>query len=448
MKRYANLRFLFSLLVLSLLFQASACNKDDDDQGMPTPDPEPEMVCDSTLAPIIFVHGFLASGDTYATQVQRFTSNRYCGDRLFAFDWNTLGNQAEAIANLDALIDQVLEQTKADHVHLAGHSAGGGLCYNYLADGGRAAKVARYVHIGSGTQSQPAGPSGAIPTANIWSEGDKVVAGSDIPGAENIRFGDLDHYEVATGAGPFAAMYAFFNDGRQPETTAIMPESEVLLSGRVVTLGENRAMVGASIEIYEVDPATGNRLRSTPDAALTADANGYWGPWEGKPNVTYAFVARTTTPNDRPIHYYREGFVRSNQLIYLRTFPPPTSLAGLLLAGIPRDDAQTALAVFTANQGVIHQRDALSVNDFDLATEGYASPERTSIAIFLYDDGDGQTSGNPHPAFNFVPAFLTGVDYFIPTEPQAAVQLKFNGRSLNVPNLKSASDGVIVAVFD
>jgi hypothetical protein len=110
---------------------------------------------------------------------------------------------------------------------------------------------------------------------------------------------------------------------------------------------------------------------------------------------------------------------------------------------------QTALAVFTANQGVTTTSGMPSASMISTwPPKRYASPERTSIAIFLYDDGDGQTSGNPHPAFNFVPAFLTGVDYFIPTEPQAAIQLKFNGRSLNVPNLKSASDGVIVAVFD
>ncbi len=441
---YPSLRYLFSLLALSLLFQASACKKDDDDTGMP----QPELACDSTLAPIIFVHGFLASGDTYASQLQRFTSNQYCGDRLFAFDWNTLGNQTDAIFQLDAFIDQVLAATKATKIHLAGHSAGGGLCYNYLSDAGRAAKVARYAHIGSGAQTQPAGPTGEIPTANIWSEGDKVVAGSDIPGAENVRFSDLDHYEVATGPEPFAAMYAFFKAGQQPETTSIAAETEVLLSGRVVTLGENKAMASASIEIYEVDPATGNRLRAAPDAALTADADGRWGPWEAKPGVPYTFFVRTTNPADRPIHYYREGFMRSNQLIYLRTFPPPTSLAGLLLAGIPKDDNQSVVAVFTANQAVVHQRDMLSVNDFDLATEQYASPQRTSIAIFLYDDGDGQTSGNTHAAFNFVPAFLTGVDYFIPSTPQATVQLKFNGRSLNVPSLKSETEGVIVAVFD
>ncbi|MBK8704469.1 MAG: hypothetical protein IPN33_13295 [Saprospiraceae bacterium] len=106
------------------------------------------------------------------------------------------------------------------------------------------------------------------------------------------------------------------------------------------------------------------------------------------------------------------------------------------------------MAVFLANQAAVAQRDQLSVNAFELATAQYASAERTAIAFFLYDNGDGQTSGNTHAAFNFLQAFLTGVDYFIPTTPPTSVQLQFNGRSMAVPNLRSETDGVIVAVFD
>jgi hypothetical protein len=436
--------FLSALLLFFVLLQASTCKKEDD-TGMPIDIPE---ACDSTLAPIVFVHGMLASGDTYAAQAQRFASNKYCPGRLYAFDWNTLGQQATAIAQLDALIDEVLQQTGAEKVNLAGHSAGGGLCYNYLSDATRAAKVSRYAHLGSGVQSQPAGPNGEIPTINIWSEGDKVVAGADIPGAENKRFTEEDHYQIATSAPVFEAMYRFFNDDKAPETTDIKPQEKVQLSGRVVTLGENAPKAGATVEIYEVDPATGQRLGAAPDATFTADEKGYWGPWETTSGKPYEFFVISADPADRPIHYYREGFVRSNQLIYLRMFPPPTSLAGLLLAGIPKDDNQSVVAVFTANQAVVHQRDQLSVNGFDLATASYASAQRTTIAFFLYDDGDGQSSGNVHAAFNFLPAFLVGVDYLTPAAPPASVEIQFNGRKQFAPNWKSDSEGVIVVVFD
>ncbi|MFZ2898818.1 MAG: alpha/beta fold hydrolase [Saprospiraceae bacterium] len=434
---------LFALTFAFALSLTSYACRDDDDMGMPDP-----PLCDSTLTPIIFVHGFLASGDTYATQAQRFTANDYCPDYLYAFDWNTLGNQAEAVTKLDALIDEVLQTHGVEKIHLAGHSAGGGLCYNYLSDSTRAAKVAAYVHIGSSEQAGPAGPGGSVPTANIWSAGDKVVPGKDIPGATNISFTDLDHYQVATSAASFEQLFSFFNGGKMPATTAILPENLIELKGRVVTLGENKALVGATIEIYEVDPASGQRIRATPDATLTADSKGGWGPWTAKPEVPYEFFVRTTDPADRPIHYFREGFTRSNRMVYLRMFPPPTSLAGLLLAGIPKDDDQTVLAVFSANQAVVYQRDQLSVNGVPFATDAYANANKTSIAFFLYDDGDGQSSGNIHAAFNFLTSFLVGVDYFIPTNPPGSIELNYNGRPMFVPNWKSDTEGVIVAVFD
>lgn len=440
MHRFFSVIALF--LVFSLSFTSYACR--DDDMGMPIDTP----VCDSTYIPIVFVHGFLASGDTYATQVQRFSSNDYCSGYLYAFDWNTLGNQAEAIAQLDALVEQVRTTHGVEQIHLAGHSAGGGLGYNYLADSLRASKVARYAHIGSSSQPGPAGPDGSVPTANIWSAGDKVVPGSNIPGATNISFLEADHYQVATSAETFEALFSFFNEGKLPETTAIIAENQIELSGRVVTLGENKAQPASTIEIYEVNPATGQRMRATPDATLTTDAQGNWGPWAARPEVPYEFFVRTANASDRPIHYYREGFTRSNQLVYLRMFPPPGSLAGLLLAGIPKDDDQTVLAVFSANQAVVDQRDQLSVNGFNLANDTYASAERTSIAFFLYDDGDGQSSGNIHGAFAFLTSFMVGLDYFIPTEPQGSIELLYNGRAMYVPNWKSDTEGVIVAVFD
>ena len=243
-------------------------------------------------------------------------------------------------------------------------------------------------------------------------------------------------------------MFSFFNEGKLPTTSSIVAESSLQLAGRVVTLGENRPQAQATVEIYALDAATGSRLRTTPDAVLLTDEQGNWGPWTAKPQMHYEFFVRSANPADRPIHYYREPFDRSDKLVYLRLFPPPSSIAGILLSGIPRNDNQTVLAVFSANKAVVHQRDQLTVNDFNLATATYASAARTSIAFFLYDDGNGQSSGNIHAAFNFLTSFMVGIDYFIPTATPASVRLQFNGRSLQVPNWKSNADGVVVAVFN
>ena len=428
-----------TLLVFSVItsLSASSCRKD---QAQPA--------CDTSYLPVVFVHGFLASGDTYADQVARFSSNNYCDDRLHAFDWNTLAGAAAAIPQLDAFIDRILAATGAPKVNLVGHSAGGGLGYTYLSDAARAAKVAHYAHLGSGPQSKAAGPDGEIPTLNLYSADDRVVTGGDIPGATNKQFTGLDHYEIATAAEVFAEMFAFFNSGKAPRTTAKEVQDEIMLSGRVVTLGENAPQAGATIEIYELNSADGMRRFVQPDAILTAGADGSWGPWKAKTGARYEFFVRTTTADDRPIHYYRESFTRSNPLVYLRTFPGPGSLAGLLLAGVPRNDDQSVLAVFSASRAVMHQRDMLSADGYALSTEQLTPASKTIIAMFLYDNGNQQTSGAVHPTFALMQSFLTGIDYYIPTSAPASVHLQFNGRSLYVPNWKSASEGVSVAVFD
>lgn len=427
---------IFTLFIIGLV-TISACKQDDETEITP---------CDSTTLPIVMAHGFLASGDTYATQFQRFTSNNYCADRLFAFDWNTI-EQENAEDLLDVFIDEVLAQTGATQVNLVGHSAGSGLGYSYLTDADRAAKVAHYVEVGSGPNDQPAGPNGEIPMLNIWSEDDLVVTGGDVSGAMNIQLSDVDHYEVATSATTFEAMYEFFND-KLPTTTSILSEEEMTIAGRAVTLGENTPIGGATVSIYALDAATGNRRNNEADAVLTTDADGYWSSFTAEADTYYEFHLVSPNAEDRAIHYYREPFTRSNSLVYLRGFPPASSLAGILLAGVPQDDNQSALAVFTANQAVLSGRDELSVDGFDLATPEYAAPEKTNIAFFLYDDGNSQTDGTIHGIFSLLPAFLIGVDYYIPSVEPTSIELKFNGRVMHVPNLKSGADGTMVAVFD
>ncbi len=437
LKQFSNPYTIIFTLFIAAFVIISACKQDDEMETVP---------CDSTVLPIVMAHGFLASGDTYATQFQRFTSNNYCADRLFAFDWNTL-EQEGAENLLDAFIDDVLAQTGATQVNLVGHSAGSGLGYSYLSEADRAAKVAHYVEVGSGANAQPAGPNGEIPTLNIWSEDDLIVPGGDIPGAINLKLSGLDHYEVATSASTFEAMYEFFND-KVPSSTSIAPQQEILIEGRAVTLGENTPISGATINIYALDAATGTRRNAEADATLSTDAQGYWSGFAAEPDTYYEFHLLGSGASDRAIHYYREPFTRSNSLVYLRGFPPVGSLAGILLSSVPQDDNQSALAVFTANQAVLFGRDDLSVDGFDLATSEYAAPEKTNIAFFLYDDGNSQTDGNIHGIFGLLPAFLIGVDYFIPATEAASIELKFNGKTMHIPNLKSETDGTMVAVFD
>ncbi len=434
-----------SLLLLIPLLGIAACKKEKETH---IPDPPPggggPVACNATYLPVVMCHGMLASGDTYALQAQRLVQNGYCADRIFVLDWNTLG-VGSSVADLDALIDDVLQQTGASRVELMGHSAGGGLGYDYLSDADRAAKVANYVHIGSGAQPGLAGPNGEVPTLNIWSAYDAVVAGANIPGAENVELADKDHYEVATSPETFTAFYSFFR-GQGPASTNIVADGSRNVSGRVLTLGENASMSDASIRVFEVDPATGSRTTVDPVHGFTADANGRWGPFSAGQGTYYEFEV-TPADGGRRVHYYREPFITSDRFVYLRTLPPATSLAGIVLSSLPNSDDQAVVVSFTANQAVIAGRDDLRVNGLELSTTEFASEDDSAIAFFLYDDGDGQTSGSPVGLFGSFP-FLSGVDVFFPTTEPQTIEMTFAGRAIRMRNWPSASEGITIAVFN
>ncbi len=393
--------------------------------------------------PVVMAHGFLAGGDTFANHFARFVANGYCPDRLYAFDWNTLDRGADHVAALDALIDRALAATGAAQVDLGGHSAGGGLGYQYLADPAGAAKVAHYAHIGSGREDAPT----AVPTLNLWSDADLVVMEKgDIPGATNVRLDATDHYAIATTADSFAAIYAFFNDGEAPATTDFPVDAAPVLAGRAAIFGENLPAAGATVRLWALDPETGARLAETPDAEYTVGEDGRWGPFEATAGAHYELLV--TPAAGRPVHYYREPFTRSNPLVYLRTLPTGGGLAGTLLSQVPFESGKTVLVNFTANRAIVAGADTLTVDGVELAREDTAAADDTTIATFVYDaDRDGVTDATPVALFGAFP-FLSGLDVFLPAAPGRAVTVELNGRRLRVPALSAAEDGPVITVFE
>jgi hypothetical protein len=339
-----------------------------------------------------------------------------------------------------------LAETGADQVNLTGHSAGGGLSYGYLEDPERAAKVANYVHIGSNAQNGPAGPEQDVPTLNVWSPDDLIVNSDDIPGATNKMIPGKDHFEIATSAETFEAMFKFFHNDIAPQTSEILPETTIYLSGKVLSLGENEARAGSTVNIYEVDPTTGFRLNASPNFTVTAGADGSWGPINVTKGANYEFETITTINDDRVIYYYREGFQRSNPLVYLRTLPSG-GFVSLLFNGIPESNDQSALTIFASNQGVSAGRDDLFINGLELSNTTFCDPENNTIALFMYDGNSNQTSDmTAQGLFGQFP-FLSSADVFFPTVQQESITCEFNGRTLMVENKKS-SDGIIIAVFE
>ena len=449
-----------ALFVLFCIVFISSCKHDPDflykigdvtltnKDSLPVNPPIPGL-CNDTATPIVMMHGLLASGDTWVNQIMRFQSNNYCKDRLWVFDWNTLnsftGGNSDAL--LDAFIDSVLAVTGANKVNLVGHSAGGGTGYSYLSNASYAAKVAHYVHIGSGSQAAPAGPNGNVPTLNIFSTDDEVAtSAANIPGASNLQLTGLDHYQVATSAETFDAMYKFFNNGTSPVTTQIIPQSEIQISGRAVILGENTPVSGATIKVFELNQSDGSRTSVAPVENLFADSKGNWGPISVKTNTYYEF--EIFKAGERIVHYYREPFIRNNPVVYLRMLPSQFSIAGLALGTFPSNDNQSVISVFAANQAVVAGRDNLQVAGSNLSTEALSPASQTNIAFFLYDNNNNGVSDLTTISSVGLNTFLKKIDMFFPGGNSNKTKIEFNSRTQFVRNYGSDSEGVVVAVFD
>ena len=157
---------------------------------------------------------------------------------------------------LNSFIDAILKKTGSTQINLAGHSAGGGLCYRYLNDSLHALKVAHYVHIGSMKMKAPAGKHGEVPTMNIYSADDQVMKnGTDIAGAVNVKQTGHDHMQVASSEATFANMYSFFTGSKELVSTNIAPLKQTtrIMAGRGVIMAENTPMAFDSFRVNIID---------------------------------------------------------------------------------------------------------------------------------------------------------------------------------------------------
>lgn len=389
--------------------------------------------------PIVFIHGMLGSGDTWVKPVQQFVNQGYPENYLEVLDWNTLSPQRDvALIKLDSLINHLINETAKTKVNLVGHSAGGGLAGAYLSVDSLAQKINKYIHVGSGNlQKIP-----AVPTLNLYSEADMILKGSDMDGVVNVKLQNLDHYEIATDSLAFAEMYRFFHEKNPNSIPKRFNSKTVSISGKVLVMGENSVPENTTLSIFPFNPETGERLQAGPLATRTLTKNGNWLPVEVNSESHLEFVL--TPENDRAIHYFREPFSESNQLVYLRTLPT-SGMAAMLFSGLPANEEESVLVIFSANKATISGRDFLSVNGVELTTPELASPQKTAIAHFVYDDkADQISSNNPIPLFGMMP-FMSGADVWLKVDKP--IELTYQNKTMTIPSLPSSS-AILVAVFE
>lgn len=410
-----------------------------------------KTTCTPQYLPVVMVHGFLGGGDNWTSLYQDLISNGFCREQVYVFDWNsTSGNNTAQVPLLDSFIQTVLAKHQVKQVHLIGHSAGGGLSYAYCSDKSRAAKIARYVHIGSSKMKNTVG-QGKIPMLNIYSKDDMVVkTGGDIDDAINLGFEKMDHFEIITHSQTARAVVEFLRNtetdlSRLPPIETIPYHKNLHISGKAVTFGDNKPLVGATIEIYAIRTNTGQRISKKADAKFVSDEKGNWGTFKAKPFTSYELVLRPSDTSMRTIYYYRDIFIAENPLVYLRALPK-SGLPALLLGNLPKKEDQAVLAIFSGSKAMIYGRDSVTVDNRTLTTAELSPASKTAIAHFLYDNGDQKTSGAAHVAFGSTP-FLAASDQSFPAKPSKPIQVYFNTRKLAIPK-RSSRDGLMVVIFD
>jgi pimeloyl-ACP methyl ester carboxylesterase len=435
------------LLALALLTPSAAYGA----SGKPfTPGPPPNV------KPIVFVHGGAGSAQQFESQSMRFASNGWPVDLLFAFEYDsTFATQSlpAVIARLNTFIDSVRTQTGASKVYLMGHSLGTYVSQTYLAVPAYAAKVAKYVNIDGGTAGAL---PGGVPTLAIWAE----LAGSGavnpprtIVGATNVLLPGQYHVQSATSPEAFAAMYKFFT-GNDPATTDIIPEppGEVELAGRAVFFPANKGVGDATVEIWEVDGATGFRKYDEPEATYIVSGSGYydgtWGPFEANGLKYYEIVI--LREGFRPHHFYFEPFMRSDYFVRLQTSPP----GGI---GEHMDQSDYHSNIVVTRQCDWRDEDVLEINGVNVLT-AVAPITKNLIGLFIYDEHSDQVSNLTQPiAYYHAITFMSGIDFYMPAAepPDATISLvatpRFGGgktQVINVPNWASSQHAMSVIVND
>jgi pimeloyl-ACP methyl ester carboxylesterase len=393
----------------------------------------PPLPADKAL-PIIFVHGYAGSASQYASQKMRFVANGYPADRIIAFEHDGAGFDTAGYANaLDPIVDRALQQFGATKVYLVGHSRGTIVSSTYVGNAARAAKVAKYVAIdGSPCPSQ-------VP----------CIA------PNQAMFSGQKHVEVCSSKESFAAQYEFLL-GEKPKVVDIVRQaSPIAIAGRAVNFPANTGRSGATVEVFELDSATGARAKADPEAMFTLGAEGTFGPVTVSADKHYELELSSEGFTS---HYYPQRFLRSNDFVRL-TSGPANSPSRMNTNKSANHSALIA----------VRMREWLASDVLEVSTKAAAGDQpvvnaitasggaANSIAYYIHDAAasPGNSSLSALPYFSSQP-FQYGVDVFIPAaEPPSGVITVRNlprgemskPQVLHAPNWPS-SNHLVMMLFD
>ncbi|WP_301173866.1 esterase/lipase family protein [Actinomadura geliboluensis] len=82
--------------------------------------------------PVVFVHGYTGSASNWVTAMSVFRAAGYSSDQLFAYEYNSYGDNKQNAAGLASYVNQVKSRTGASQVDIVNHSMGGLVSQYYL----------------------------------------------------------------------------------------------------------------------------------------------------------------------------------------------------------------------------------------------------------------------------------------------------------------------------
>jgi pimeloyl-ACP methyl ester carboxylesterase len=412
---------------------------------------------DADPLPIIFVHGGAGSGAQYASVAKRFVTNGYPADRIETYEYNSASPAAIAAApaGVEALANDLRAEFGVDQVNLVGHSLGTFVSNTFLSNPDRRALVRHYVGVDGSSNTtcrdvwEP-DPNENIACMGIWAQ----PQGARAVGSTNHSFeGEQTHVEAATSAESFAFQYEFFT-GEEPTTTQILPEppGEVEIAGRAVDFPANAGLDGATLEIWEINAATGARKHSQPVASTTLGPSGEWGPVSVNGRQTYEFALQRADSTVQG-HLYYQPFIRDDYWVRLLSSPPNAPTVVNTVVG-PNHAA--AVAIRYREWWSTHpsgRNDVLRISTKS-PSQGDQPPVNAlqnvtgngDIGLHIHDNpADGVSSLNVIPFFD-AQAFQNGMDVFMPATEPADGTIRFENlprgdasrpQVLNTPNLAS-----------
>jgi hypothetical protein len=434
--------------VVSLVSPATVVSADD-------------SIIGDSIRPIVFIHGTAGSVYQFGSQFQRFASNGYPTSYFFGFEWDAGGlprdeTVAVRTARLDAFVDSILEKTGADQVYMLGHSAGHGVATAYFAEPEHRAKVAKYVSFDAGAGgTAPDGIQTLVAWAEIAGNGD-LNPPRTITGATNVVIPNTYHVGTASHAKTFAEIYRFFTN-IEPATTDIVPEppGQVELAGKAALFPKNFGVGDATLEIWEVNGATGARISRRPAATYALSGSGYdggtWGPFKAHGSKYYELVL--LRKGFRPHHFYFQPFMRSDYFIRLNTSP-----AGGIGDYLDRSDYHSNIVItreLEFRQDSRH-KDILEVNHVNVL-EALTPIVKAITGLFVYDkNADGVSNLTGPIPYLHTQAFLSGVDFYMPAAyyPNGTISLVLTPhdggkkQAVNLPNWASSEHAISVRFND